>query len=77
MLNKENSASINDESASVVSGYEHCREIIMNLWTILGNEVDTDQIVARLKDFDRLVPKIFSAVVIKELEDKGNRERQN
>lgn len=39
----------------------------------MENEVDTEEIVARLKDFDRLLPKIFSEVVIDELQYLNNR----
>jgi len=59
------------------SGYSHCREIIENLWKILENEIDTEQIVERLKDFDGILPKIFSDVVIEDLQNKNNRERQD
>lgn len=81
VLHKDNRLSEHLQDArsgdQALSGYTHCREIILNLWTIMDNEVDTDKIVERLKDFDRLLPRIFSAVVTKELQDKGNRERQD
>ena len=46
----------------------HCKEIIQNLWSIIDQEKDIDQVVKHLMSFDKsLVPKIFSDVVIENL----------
>ena len=57
-----------------MAGHETCKEIIKNLWTLLGLDIDTDRIVTQLKAFESLVPLIFSAVIIDELEcrDEAN-----
>lgn len=47
-----------------------CKDIILNLWSLLDNEVQTTVIVMMLKSFDQLVPKIFSYVVIEDLKEK-------
>lgn len=43
------------------------KQIIQNLWSQLDKEIDTYKIVNRLQELDLLVPKIFSDVVIQEL----------
>ena len=49
------------------NGFTHCKEIIQNLWSLLDSEVDTENIANQLREFDKLVPRIFSDVVIEDL----------
>lgn len=42
----------------------------MNLWVILEKDVDTEEIVNKLKDFDCILPKIFSDVIMEDLQKK-------
>jgi uncharacterized protein YuzB (UPF0349 family) len=49
------------------NGFTHCKEIIQNLWSLLDNEIDTENIANQLREFDKLVPRIFSDVVIEDL----------
>ena len=65
------------KNISVLSGQTHCREIIQNLWTMLGDEVDTEEIVHRLKAFDLLLPSILSGVIIEDLQGQHNRARRD
>lgn len=53
-----------------MNGNAHCKEIIQNLWSLLDGEVDTEIIVIQLQKFDQLVPRIFSDVVIEDLQNK-------
>ena len=55
------------EQKDTVNGHTDCKKIIENLWSKLDKEVDTEKIVELLQNFDKLVPKIFSNVVIEDL----------
>lgn len=52
----------------------HCFAIIKTLWQLLDEEEDHKQIVTLLMKFDRLLPALFSEVVINDLLDKAPRE---
>jgi flagellin-specific chaperone FliS len=54
----------------VKNGKTHCKEIIQNLWSILDQEIEIDIIVNLLRQFDIFVPKIFSSVVVENLNSK-------
>lgn len=71
----QNSDQVDEESQK--SGHTHCKEIIQNLWQLLEQESDTENIVRHLKEFDMLVPRIFCDVVIEDLRNKQNREKQD
>jgi hypothetical protein len=43
------------------------KKIVQNLWSQLDKEIDTYKIVNHLKELDLLVPKIFSDVIIQDL----------
>lgn len=58
------------------NGNVHCKEIIQNLWSILDKEIDTELIVPKLQQFDTLLPRIFSDVVIEDLQNKETRLKQ-
>lgn len=65
---------LQEKGDNETSGNAHCKEIIQNLWSLLDHEIDTNSIVTHLKEFDQLVPRIFSDVVIQDLTqdlDKG------
>jgi hypothetical protein len=34
------------------NGHIHCKEIIRNLWYLLGKEIDTENSVRQLKEFE-------------------------
>ena len=51
-----------------VTGHSHCKAIIKNLWDLLSQDIDSETIVGQLREFERHVPLIFSAVIIDELE---------
>lgn len=61
----------------VKNGHIHCKEIIQNLWSILEKETDTENVVSQLREFDKLVPRIFSDVVIEDLQNKQTRSKQD
>mmetsp|Transcript_1941 Transcript_1941/g.2806 ORF Transcript_1941/g.2806 Transcript_1941/m.2806 type:complete len:175 (-) Transcript_1941:4115-4639(-) len=65
------------EAGDEKSGKDHCKEIVQNLWSILDQEIDTENIVTHLREFDKLVPRLFSDVVIEELRDKEDRGKQD
>ena len=65
-----------DPMSSQKNGNAHCKEIIQNLWSILDQEIDTESIVTHLQRFDQLVPRIFSDVVIEDLQNKKTRLKQ-
>jgi hypothetical protein len=43
---------------------------VQTLWSLLDRPLDNDKIVHLLKKFDKLLPKIFSDVVTRELNNK-------
>lgn len=59
-----------------MNGNAHCKQIIQNLWSLLDQEIDTENIVIHLQKFDQLVPRIFSDVVIEDLQNKETRIKQ-
>ena len=48
-------------------GHKVCKAIIKNLWDLLKQDIDPEKIVKLLKEFEQIVPLIFSAVIIDEL----------
>lgn len=69
ILNELQNSEQQDEEGQK-SGHTHCKEIIQNLWQLLEQESDTENIVRHLKEFDMLVPRIFCDVVIEDLRNK-------
>lgn len=57
-----------DELPAKMDGHRHCKAIIKNLWDLLSQDIDTETIVGQLREFEKQVPLIFSAVIIDELE---------
>lgn len=49
----------------------NCKEIIENLWSNLEQDSDTDKIVVLLKEFDCVIPEIFSDVIVRKLGGYG------
>ncbi|CDW85800.1 n-terminal domain-containing protein [Stylonychia lemnae] len=64
-----------DDSRSIYqtlqeSNNPYCTDIIKTLWSLLDEEEDHQKIVQLLKKFDGLLPRLFSEVVIEELNSK-------
>lgn len=48
----------------------YCTDIIKTLWSLLDEQEDHQKIVSLLKKFDGLLPRLFSDVVIEELNSR-------
>lgn len=54
---------------------KYCLDIIVKLWSLLDGERDHEKIVSLIKEFDAILPKMFSDVVTDELVSKSREQR--